>query len=246
PEKVYNYLKSIGIYYHQYIPCVEFDGNGNPLPYTITGEQWGVFLNGLFECWIGSDTSVVSIRDFDAMLHHLVHGGYAMCVQGGCCDHYLVVEYNGDMYPCDFFVEKSTRLGNVARDGWEKVRASARYHSFAALKSEWNNRCSTCEFLRFCSGDCLKQRYRGESRDSRNVSWLCDGWKAFYTRALPAFEDLAVDYLNRRQMELPVALRRQVRNLPPLKIGWNDPCFCGSGRKYRLCHGISVSDRAAR
>ncbi|MBN1686922.1 MAG: radical SAM protein, partial [Spirochaetales bacterium] len=86
PEKVYNYLKSIGIYYHQYIPCVEFDGNGNPLPYTITGEQWGVFLNGLFDCWIGNDTRVVSIRDFDSILHHLVHGGYTMCVQGGCCD----------------------------------------------------------------------------------------------------------------------------------------------------------------
>jgi hypothetical protein len=24
------------------------------------------------------------------------------------------------------------------------------------------------------------------------------------------------------------------------KLGRNDPCFCGSGKKYKKCHGISV------
>jgi preprotein translocase subunit SecA len=23
----------------------------------------------------------------------------------------------------------------------------------------------------------------------------------------------------------------------PIKIGRNDPCHCGSGRKYKICHG---------
>lgn len=23
------------------------------------------------------------------------------------------------------------------------------------------------------------------------------------------------------------------------KLGRNDPCFCGSGRKYKKCHGMS-------
>jgi preprotein translocase subunit SecA len=29
--------------------------------------------------------------------------------------------------------------------------------------------------------------------------------------------------------------RQQVRTGP--KIGRNDPCYCGSGKKYKRCHG---------
>ncbi|MBI4345741.1 MAG: SEC-C domain-containing protein [Elusimicrobia bacterium] len=25
------------------------------------------------------------------------------------------------------------------------------------------------------------------------------------------------------------------------KIGRNDPCYCGSGKKYKKCHGVGVS-----
>ncbi len=242
PERVYDYLKSLGILYHQYIPCVEFDREGNPLPYTISGKQWGRFLKGIFEKWMAGDTRVVSIRDFDAILQHMVNGQYTMCVQGGYCDHYLVVEYNGDVYPCDFFVEKGTRLGNITRDGWKTLRESPRYRSFARCKADWNQNCAKCGFLRYCSGDCLKQRYRN-SRDARNLSWLCEGWKDFYGRAIPEFERIAVAYMNERQLDLPPGQRRVYNRPPALSIGWNDPCYCGSGKKYRLCHGTVVSKR---
>ncbi len=243
PEMVYDYLKDLGIYYHQYIPCVEFDAQGKPLPYTITGEQWGGFLIGIFEKWLATDTRVVSIRDFDAIIQLMVNGTYSMCVQGGYCNQYFVVEYNGDIYPCDFFVEKRTRLGNITKDSWDELVHSRRYHGFASLKSEWNENCSRCKYLRFCSGDCIKQRYH-VSRDSTNLSRLCEGWKAFYERSIPDFERLSVDYLNGRQAEVPEFQRRVFTKPPPVRIGWNDPCYCGSGKKYRLCHGTAVSSKA--
>ena len=197
---------------------------------------------GLFRSSVYRNPRALLTALYDAILHHLVGGVYTMCTQGGYCDHYLVVEYSGDVYPCDFFVEKTMRLGNITRDDWEKMRTSARYRSFAALKAEWNDTCSKCEFLRYCSGDCLKQRYR-TSRESRNVSWLCKGWKEFYARAIPDFKRLAVEYLNERQMQLPPAQRKLYSYPPPLKIGWNDPCFCGSGKKYKLCHAGGMSHR---
>ena len=244
PDEVYDYLTDMGVLYHQYIPCVEFDGAGNPLPYTISGRQWGTFLTRIFERWISSDTRRVSIRDFDAILQHMVNGTYSMCVHGGYCASYFVVEFNGDVYPCDFFVEKSKRLGNVSKDTWEDLQRSPRYHSFAKQKSLWNEKCSKCAYLRFCSGDCLKQRFYGP-REPQNLSWLCEGWEAFYARALPDFERLAVDILNERSQSTSPQGQRFSR-LPPLKIGWNDPCYCGSGKKYRLCHGTAVSNKSRR
>ena len=36
------------------------------------------------------------------------------CTMHETCDSYVVVEYNGDIYPCDFFVEGGWKLGDPA------------------------------------------------------------------------------------------------------------------------------------
>ncbi len=242
PEEIYDYLVDMGINYHQYIPCVEFDDGGFPLPHTITGVQWGDFLNRIYDRWNRKDTRKVSIRDFDALLQLLVNGTYSMCVHGGYCASYFVVEYNGDIYPCDFFVEKSKRLGSIMTDPWGRLQSSSRYSVFAEQKANWNDKCSGCKYLRFCSGDCLKQRFYG-TRQPEKLSWLCEGWEQFYDHTMHGFEQLAVGILNERQTANPPAQRQFFDRLPGIKIGWNDPCFCGSQKKYRLCHGAAGNKR---
>ena len=232
PDLVYEYLVDSGIYYHQYIPCVEFDDEGKLMSFAITAEEWGSFLVGIFDAWKKSDTRRVSIRDFDAIVGHMATGQYSMCVQTGMCNGYFVVEHSGDVYPCDFFVEKPKKIGSVLTDSWQSLQDSKLYRKFGSQKSNWNDLCSKCPFLRYCSGDCTKQRFYGE-RDSSAVSWLCEGWKRFYDHALPTLENLAVDVLNERSRYPD----RRFTKLPTPKIGWNDPCFCGSEKKYRLCHG---------
>ncbi len=234
PQLVYEYLLDLGIFYHQYIPCVEFDDQGNPLPYAITGEQWGRFLKGVFDAWKKRDTHRVSIRDFDAIVGHMVTGRYSMCVQSGMCTGYFVVEHNGDVYPCDFFVEPSKRLGSVLTDGWQTMQQSKKYRAFGRQKSAWNEACYRCPYVRYCSGDCLKQRFYGGA-DPERLSWLCPGWKSFYAHALPELERLAIEVINERSGSPAGAGRRDRIHRP--RVGWNDPCYCGSEKKYRLCHG---------
>jgi uncharacterized protein len=240
--EVYRYLVDLGIYYHQYIPCVEFDEAGTPLPFTITGEEWGDFLCEIFDTWAVRDTRRVSIRLFDAVVLNMVTGERSMCTMGGNCTQYFVVEHNGDVYPCDFFVEKQKRLGNITRDEFAALSSSSRYRKFGAKKSEWNNRCSSCRYLEYCSGDCLKQRYQ-HGENPAALSWLCEGWQKFYGHTIPAFEKLAVSVLNERQAQAPPHARQHYDRLPRRKIGWNDPCYCGSGKKYRECHGAVRAKR---
>ncbi len=235
---VYNYLRNHGINYHQYIPCVEFDNFGQPLPYSIAAKEWGDFLCEIFDEWIIKDRHKVSIRLFDAILGYMVDRRYSMCTQGGNCRQYFLVEYNGDVYPCDFFVERHTKLGNIMKNNWKEVGGSSRYRSFGNKKADWNSLCSCCDYLEFCSGDCLRHRvYRGETPNT--LSWLCEGWKKFYAHNIPSFQKIALSILNERQLSLPSAQRKFYDTLPRIRIGWNDPCYCGSGRKYRLCHGAA-------
>lgn len=183
PEKIYDYLVERGYRFHQYIPCVEFDPEGNLLPFAITGQEWGSFMCRLFDRWYGRDTRRVSIRHFDAVLHKILQNHVQVCSLARNCCQYFVVEYNGDIYPCDFFVEERLKIGNIRDTSWEEAAASRVYREFGAQKACWSKDCRRCDCLPFCSGDCLKHRLYA-ANEAGNVSWLCSGWRQFvrYTR----------------------------------------------------------------
>lgn len=186
PEAVYDYLCELGVQYHQYIECVEFE-NGELCPYAITAPQWGDFLCRIFDRWFLHDTRRISVRLFDTILAQLVHGQCNTCAAGTSCDQYFVVEHNGDVYPCDFHVREDLRLGNLMDTDWPALRQSPLYRAFAAGKTAWNARCATCRWQRFCNGDCPKNRIGGPGA----LSHLCAGWHRFYAHALPRLEELA-------------------------------------------------------
>ena len=236
PMEVYNYLAGNGFFYHQYIPCVEFDADGRPLPWTITGAEWGDFMCGIFDRWISGDTKKVSVRLFDSILIYLVEGQRNVCSIGKNCCQYFVVEYNGDVYPCDFFVRPELLLGNIKDFSWEKLQDSETYRSFGSLKSKWNSACEKCEFLEICSADCLKNRLPQSQDNPRTLSWHCAGWKIFFKHSLRKLKKLAEQIKQERLVE-----SRRAQGNPPsaLKVGRNDPCHCGSGRKYKKCCGIN-------
>ena len=139
-----------------------------------------------------------------------------------------MVEHNGDIYPCDFFVRPELCLGNIRERDWDFLLESPIHAAFSSLKTAWPQKCKGCEYLSLCSADCLK--HRGQNGDEpANSSWLCDGWRYFYRRTLPRFRELTS--LLRKERGLPV--------VNPREPGRNEPCFCGSGKKYKRCHAIT-------
>lgn len=230
PKEVYNYLKEQGFYFQQYIPCVEFDQDGKKLPYAISGQEWGQFLIGIFEEWKKEDSRKVSIRGFDSIISLLVLGQMNTCTMSGNCCHYFVVEHNGDVFPCDFFVQHERKLGNVNKDNFSKYVDSSTYHNFGKLKHQWNQECNKCEHLIYCSGDCLKHRiYNGNNPD--NMSWLCDGWKLFYDATIDDFKSLCKGFIADQMPGHNGVLFDEV------KPERNQECYCGSKKKYKFCHG---------
>src|SRR5580658_3692456 len=51
PKELYRFYRALGVDNLQYIPLAEFDSGGNPLPFTITAEQYGRFLCETFDLW---------------------------------------------------------------------------------------------------------------------------------------------------------------------------------------------------
>ncbi|MFW6414607.1 MAG: anaerobic sulfatase maturase, partial [Verrucomicrobiota bacterium] len=199
PREIYNYLKEQGVYYHQYIECVEFDDQGNLMPYAIEPQEWGEFLCAIYDEWRKEDTYRVSIRRFDSIVGKMVDGGVRACNMGEDCRQYFVVEHNGDIYPCDFFVEPRLLLGNVMKDRWETLQRHPLYQEFGRRKRRYAPECGECKFLEFCHGDCPKNRMRGPSSTPEQLSHLCAGWKMFYSHALPGLKELAEEVKRQQQ-----------------------------------------------
>jgi len=226
-KRIYHYLVDNGFYYHQYIPCVEYDQNGSITNFSITGAQWGSFLCDLFDEWIKEDINKVSIRHFDSIIEFLVMGNYNVCYMNKNCCQYFVVEYDGGVYPCDFFVRDDLLLGNVMAGNWEDFLNSPKYLKFGAQKALWNQACDKCTYLDLCHGDCLKVR-NPYLNNPKILSDLCKGWKKFYTLTLPKFKAIS-NMIKQERREIDPKL------LYTKRIGRNELCPCGSGKKYKNC-----------
>ena len=192
PVEIYDYLvKDVGASFLQFIECVELDGQGRAAPYCVTPEEWGSFLCAIFDRWYAEDTRKISVRLFDTVIAKLVTGRDICCTGGLDCRQYFVVEYNGDVYPCDFHVLPELRLGNVLTHSWDEMAESEAFKAFGARKGQTHAACGVCPYFKFCAGDCPKNRVGHRSGAETSLSYLCRGWKQFFALTMPRFEKLA-------------------------------------------------------
>ncbi|MCA1809748.1 MAG: anaerobic sulfatase maturase [Kiritimatiellia bacterium] len=228
PAEVYRYLCDLNCLFQQYIPCVEFDGQGRLLPFAVSAEAWGEFLCRLFDAWRADGAGRVSIRLFDSIMARLLHQPSGTCAMERDCRHYFLVEHNGDVYPCDFFVEPRWLLGNIMQDSWQELRHKPLYAEFGRRKAQWSPACSACEWLDVCAGDCPKHRWMHQPTAAPVRSRLCAGWRIFFKHAMPEMKRITAELAQRMQVTAPG---------PRQAVSGNTPCPCGSGLKFKHCCG---------
>jgi uncharacterized protein len=229
PKEVYDFLTSIGSTYLQFIPIVE-PGGGRSVP----PGKWGSFMNTVFDRWLSRDIGSVFIQHVDLLLGRYLGYPSSLCVHAPLCGRALAVEHNGNLYSCDHFVDPEHLLGNIAELGFDQMVDSPFQTSFGKSKHEkLNPSCRSCEYLGLCYGGCLRNRL--PSQDGGNdLNYLCEGYKAFYAHTQPYFKAMAAAL----RSKMPAS--EYVRFLEPSLfegVQRNDPCPCGSGKKFKHCHG---------
>jgi len=241
---IYRYFVNRGVRWLQFIPILEKDARGRPREFSCTGEQFGRFMLEVFEIWRDRHVGLVSERLIDSLLHTLVHGQATLCCNASRCANAQVLEFNGDLYACDHFVYKQWKIGNITDAPLEDLIRSPRLEEFAALKTELPEACRDCEFLAYCNSGCPKHHIPdAETGDPKRVNHFCEGYKMLFRSALPELKRMA-EGIQRGQMPSPAQRAEPAAaadESPPSpagrRPGRNDPCPCGSGRKYKHCCG---------
>jgi uncharacterized protein len=188
-RRIYGWLREQGVAHMQFIPCVEAEPDGRPSPFSVSAEAFGEFLCELFDAWLPEARHGVSERLFDALIQRELTGRSGMCVLDGACGGYLVVEHNGDAYPCDFFVEDAWRLGNIEKTPLDALMQRGRMRQFRALRRT-PEQCESCRWKDLCRGGCLKDRSRFGAAFDRPTT-LCLAYQRFFDHAMDSIRALA-------------------------------------------------------
>ena len=185
--EVYRFFRSLGVEHMQFIPLAEFAADGTPLDSTISAAEYGAFLCELFDAW-WPERRTVRVRFFDNVAEAIAGLKPGCCTMHDSCDSYAVVEYNGDVYPCDFFVESGWKLGNIEADSWPEIGRRQRRRAFAEKKQIAHAECAVCEYQSICHGGCPKLRHARQQRFD-DLDWFCGAYKQIFARAVPALGD---------------------------------------------------------
>ena len=85
---------------------------------SVDPDQFGRFVIDVFEEWVRHDIGTVYVQMFDTALANFYGDPGGMCVHAETCGVQLAMEYNGDLYSCDHFVEPRYLLGNIKTPRW--------------------------------------------------------------------------------------------------------------------------------
>jgi len=191
PDKLFDFFLDLGIRYLQFIPCVERDpATGQIADFSVAPAMYGAFLCRLFDRWYESGPTKISIRDFDSVLSYCLTRHHTICTFSRQCSQYIVVEHNGDCFPCDFFVKPEWRLGNILDTPVEKLAASSKKRDFARAKQKLCNKCLLCSHLALCRGGCMKDKNALDT-NWNTETYFCESYRRFFEHTMPRFLQLA-------------------------------------------------------
>lgn len=248
PLEVYRFLRDeVGAQFIQFIPIVERDNDtgfqqGNTVTArSVTAQQYGHFLITIFDEWVRKDVGRVFVQLFDVALAAWVGAPPTLCVFSPTCGNALALEHNGDLYACDHYVEPNYLLGNITDVPMIELVASDRQRRFGLNKRDTLPQyCRECEVRFVCHGGCPKNRFINTPGGEPGLNYLCAGYRAFFNHINEPMKIMASLLRQQRPpAEIMQILARQEAELKRLLASAhrNQPCPCGSGRKFKQCHG---------
>jgi uncharacterized protein len=268
PLEVYRFFRDdMGVQFIQFIPIVErateallplanlgwsTERKGKRPLYVQAGNRvtdrsvdphaFGQFLTAIFDEWLKNDVGEVYVQHFDVALANWHGEPPGLCIFSETCGLALALEHNGDLYSCDHFVEPDYLLGNINDTPMVELVASQQQVDFGKAKRDTLPEfCRSCEVRFACHGGCPKNRFTRTPDGEDGLNYLCAGYKTFFNhvdRPMRLMSDLL------RQGRAPAEVTSVLAAEDAERFtsaGRNDPCPCGSGRKYKVCHGSSPS-----
>ncbi len=175
PKELFAFYMKENLKYVQLIPCLPSIGADESLnEYALTPIDFFNFYQVFFDEWIQSyeKGKYLSVTLFDNLIPMYLGVPPQQCGMLGRCQMQLVIEGDGSVYPCDFYVLDEHYCGNINRDDILDILKHKNATNFITEKKELSEVCQSCDFYKMCYGNCKRM----------NVCYVDDhycGYQAF-------------------------------------------------------------------
>lgn len=185
PEQVFKALKPYG--FLQFIACLD-PLDGETFDYSLTPESYLHFLKATFDLYLDAFRRghPVSIRSFDNYVGILMGRAPENCAMNGRCGPYYLVESDGSVYPCDFYVLDEWRMGNIREESFVRLSKSEVGRRFAEESVVLPEKCRACPWLKLCRNGCRRER-----DPKTGVNRWCGVMDAFFRHSYPGMCEMA-------------------------------------------------------
>jgi len=209
---------------------------------SVSAAGYGTFLSDVFDIWVRRDVGQAFVREFDIALTAWGDEGNPLCVHAPTCGRTLAMDAGGEVYPCEYFIEPGRLLGSLSETALAELVEAPEQQAFGQAKADaMPAACAECQVLFACNGGCPKDRFL-PADSGPDSNYLCEGYLAFFQHI---WEPMCVMAALHRAKRAPseivtmIAAQQQEESERLAATGRNEPCPCGSGRKYKQCHGAS-------
>jgi len=189
PAQNYRYLRDLGAEYLQFIRYVPEAADFTREKTAPTPEDYGYFLIKLFSLWKedleralagGGEREFTNIRYFENLLLIMMGLSPGPCEMKKSCQAQLVIEADGSVYPCDYYVRDSWRLGSICGDDLEEIMNSPLMKEFLRSSQQLPSQCNNCRWLELCRGGCRYRRSSIKPDNSAGAGYFCSSFRHFF------------------------------------------------------------------
>ena len=180
---IYRFYKKNHFEYLQFIPCLEpMDQIRGKESYHLSVDDYGEFLIRIFDLWFEDlkHGHYTSIRHIDNWIGILLGQRPEACSMNGRCSIQFVVEGDGSVYPCDFYVTDEWKLGNVNTHSFAQMLRSPKAQSFIAASCALPEECRVCPILNLCRNGCRRDRLMTD-QGILGKTFFCKAHLRFFT-----------------------------------------------------------------
>ncbi len=157
-KKLYTFYQKYNIRYVQLIPCLPPLNKGAD-EHSLKPSQYRKFYVELFRLWKQdvSTSKYIDINTFTNIFTLLNNKNPYQCGIVGNCSTQIIIEANGDVFPCDFYVTEENKLGSILDNTYQELLYSPEAKRFLCNKVKIKEICKSCRYLKICNGGCKRQ-----------------------------------------------------------------------------------------
>lgn len=192
-EDIYEDYRRRGWNYQQYIICLPPMGQAlSDSAYVLSAEEYGDFLIRLFHLWYRDwkKNRQPYIRQFENWIGMLAGYPPEACDQHGTCGIQYVVEADGSVYPCDFYMLDEYRLGNLNENRVAQLDEARVQIKFVERSFALDPSCRECRYYFLCRGGCQRCRKAVSGQRVYRNMW-CESYRMFFDACLKEMQEVA-------------------------------------------------------